>query len=449
MIRPRFLSAIRNPAFFFALVAIFAACSRAPSDVPARESADWVRDAVVLELSVRSFSAEGTFGAVTNRAEVLRTFGVSVLVLAPIHPIGDLNRVGLLGDPDAVQDFYAVNPEFGTMEDFRTLVETVHRQGMKVLIDMPATQAAWDSKLMFEHPEWFLKDESGAIISPDAHSTDVAGLNYSHHELRKYMIAVMEFWVRDVGVDGYRFEKADRIPTDFWEIVRSRLEDIKPVMMISGAAVPEHHVEGFDVTVGWNSFNAIRDILGGISKASSLNETLANEQRQFPAGSMLLRIPDLPNDSLRDSRSSFKSEEEKLLVAASSFFIPGIPLIRDGGEFGSMRSDEGAGSATTALYKKLGAMRAELPALRRGEYVRVGNSREDIVTSFERRYEGRRVIVLLNWGNTAASVIVNPEVSEAAWKDYVDGGQFSGDGKIEMLLKPFSFKVIVSEGHPQ
>ncbi len=157
------------------------------SDQSARVSADWIRDAVIYEISVRSFSAEGTFGGVERKVKELRDFGASVLLLMPIHPIGDVNRQGSLGNPTAVQDFYGVSPEFGTLEEFRTLVEAVHRHGMKILIDLPANRAAWDSKIMFENPEWFMRDESGAIVSPDPRSLDVAELNYEHHDPRRVL----------------------------------------------------------------------------------------------------------------------------------------------------------------------------------------------------------------------------------------------------------------------
>src|SRR3972149_1628736 len=103
----------------------------------------------------------------------------------PIHPIGKLKRKGSLGSPYSIQDYYGINPEFGTLKDFQSLVKTVHHNGMKIIIDLVANHTSWDSKLIREHPDWFTKDDEGEIVPPNADWTDVADLNYSRPELRK------------------------------------------------------------------------------------------------------------------------------------------------------------------------------------------------------------------------------------------------------------------------
>jgi len=426
----------------------------------ARPSADWVRDAVVYEISVRSFSADGTFGAVERKVDELGDLGVSVLLLMPIHPIGDVNRRGSLGNPYAVQDFHAVNPEFGVMEEFRSLVETVHRRGMRILMDFPASQAAWDSKLMFEHPEWFLKDESGAIVSPHPLLTDVAGLNYDHHELRKFMIDAMEFWVREVGIDGYQFDGAEVIPLDFWEIVRSRLENIKPVMLISNNPGPQDHLSAFDVTMGWGSYDSMVSVLDNVAPASQLGDALRNEQLRFPQGAIHSRITTQPRGTFWRTSGSRPSgrKNARLLAAAASFLLPGIPVIHNGDETGSLHELEvyeknpvnwNANPEFRELYEQLIGMRKDKEVLRRGEFSYLQNSDEDVVTSFERRYDGNRAIVLLNWGESARTVTVHPEQSGKPWKEFFGEDLHQGNRPLEIRLNPYSFKVFLSEGQPQ
>src|ERR1039457_7526110 len=93
------------------------------STVPARPSPAWIREAVVYEIFPRQFSPKGDFAGITARLDELKSLGVDVLWLMPIHPIGRLKAKGSIGSPYAVQDFYAVNPDYGTKEDFRRLVE--------------------------------------------------------------------------------------------------------------------------------------------------------------------------------------------------------------------------------------------------------------------------------------------------------------------------------------
>ena len=89
-----------------------------------------MQDAVIYEVNIRSFSKEGTFKALETKVPALKKLGVKIVSLLPIHPIGELNRMGSSGSPFAVMDFYTVNPDYGTLDDFKSLVNTVHRQDM-------------------------------------------------------------------------------------------------------------------------------------------------------------------------------------------------------------------------------------------------------------------------------------------------------------------------------
>ncbi len=126
-----------------------------------------MKDAVIHEVYLRSFSKEGTFAGLEKRVPELKDLGVTVLWLMPIHPVGVKKRKGILGSPYSVKDYYGINPEFGTMRDFRKLVNTAHENGMKLIIDLVANHTVWDCRLIDDHPEWFMKDADGTIISPN------------------------------------------------------------------------------------------------------------------------------------------------------------------------------------------------------------------------------------------------------------------------------------------
>ncbi|MFQ5491583.1 MAG: alpha-amylase family glycosyl hydrolase, partial [Phycisphaerae bacterium] len=166
---------------------------------PARASANWVRDAVIYEVYLRSFSTEGTFKGLEHRLDELKNLGVTVLWLMPVHPVGQVKRKGTLGSPYSVKDFYAVNDEFGRMEDFKSLLSAVHQRGMKLIIDWVANHTAWDNPLVTQHPDWYHRDEQGQIRPPVPDWSDVAHLDYSKQAVRRYMADALLYWVRDVG----------------------------------------------------------------------------------------------------------------------------------------------------------------------------------------------------------------------------------------------------------
>nr|NIT51465.1 alpha-amylase [candidate division Zixibacteria bacterium]NIX57387.1 alpha-amylase [candidate division Zixibacteria bacterium] len=139
-----------------------------------------------------------------------------------IHPIGKEKRKGELGSYYSIQDYKAVNPNFGTMQDFKDLVEATHEHDMKLFLDWVPNHTAWDHPWTEEHPEYYMKDSTGAITY-EADWTDIAQLNYENKELWDKMIDRMKFWIDETNIDGYRVDHAGHdIPLDFWKNSRGQ-----------------------------------------------------------------------------------------------------------------------------------------------------------------------------------------------------------------------------------
>lgn len=171
--------------------------------IPARPSPDWLRDSVVYEIFPRDFSPAGNFDGITAKLDELHSLGVNILWLMPIHPIGEKFRKGEFGSPYSVKDYYAIDPAYGTPDDFKKLVVEAHKRDMKVIMDLVANHTAWDSVMMV-HPEFYKHNAQGKIIPPVPEWTDVAALNYTNALLRQYMIGMLKYWVQTYGVDGFR-----------------------------------------------------------------------------------------------------------------------------------------------------------------------------------------------------------------------------------------------------
>jgi glycosidase len=425
------------------------------ADLNARPSADWVRDAVIYEVYLRSFSKEGTFKSLEGRLPGLKDLGVTVLWLMPIHPVGELNRKGRLGSPYSVQDYYAVNPQFGTLDDFKSLVQATHKLGMKIIIDLVANHTSWDSKLILEHPEWFTMNVEGAIVAPNVDWTDVADLNYDSHELRKYMIDMMEYWVRDVGIDGFRCDVAELVPTDFWDRARKELDKIKPIMMLSEGTLPEHHVEAFDITYSWTVYDAFAKVMKGSTPVSIFDDILRNEANQFPKGSLRLRFNSNHDKNAWDAPAVTKySPQGARATAVFSFTYPGVPFIYNGEEVGNDRKlplfdkveiDWSKHQEFRQFYTKLGALHLQHPALRRGEFVRLTNSDDRKVYSYLRRNGDDQVIIIVNFANVSKSVAVAlPPGTAGELREYFTQENVRAfQGELNLNLRPLDHKVFL------
>ncbi len=423
------------------------------SDLPSRSSADWVRNAVVYEVYLRSFSKEGTFKGLEKRIPELKALGVTVLWLMPIQPIGELGRKGRLGSPYSVQDYYGINPEFGSLDDFKSLVASVHRQGLKIIIDLVANHTSWDSKLMFEHPEWFMKNKEGAIVSPNADWTDVAQLDYRQHELRKYMINMMAYWVRDIGIDGYRCDVADMVPLDFWEMASRELSKIKPVMMLAEGKNPEDHLKAFDLTYSWNLYDVLDEVVEGRRSVKVLDDILVREQLLYPKNALRMRFNSNHDKNFQDSPAVrlYTTAGAKATIALI-YTYPGVPLVYNGDEVCNSRKlslldkvdiDWSKGKDLRGLYSRLAELRSQHQALRNGDYHKVWCSDSARVYAFERCSGNDTVCVVINFSKGPKNVKIESTdnlLDAIARRTIVPEKK-----KVELNLPPYGFFILIPD----
>jgi cyclomaltodextrinase len=325
--------------------AITARAERNVSEEHARPTPDWLRQSVVYEIFPRQFSASGDFNGITARLDELKDLGVNVLWLMPIHPNGEKLKKGTFGSPYAVKDFYGIHPDYGTTNDFKRLVKEAHARDQKVIIDLVANHTAWDS-VMMATPEFYKRDATGKITPPVPEWTDVAGLNYENPKLRRYMIDMLKYWVREFDLDGFRCDVAGMVPTDFWEEARVELQTVKPgIVMLAEASKPELLVKAFDFDYAWPLHATLNKVILEGAPASDLRRSWEDSLRQFPKGSLHLRISDNHDEARAVARFGIRGA-----LAAQVFMLTldGVPLFYNGMEVGDATE-----SGDPALFEKL------------------------------------------------------------------------------------------------
>ncbi len=378
----------------------------------ARPSQDWVKDAVIYQIFPRQYSAEGNFNGITKDLDRLKTLGVDVLWLMPIHPIGEAKKKGTIGSPYAVKDFYAINPDYGTAADFKRLIAESHRRGIKVIIDIVANHTAWDS-VMMKTPAFYTRNEKGDIVPPVPDWADVADLNYDNPELRKYMIEMLKFWVRDFDLDGFRCDVAGFVPIDFWETARAEVDRVKAdTLWLAEWESPDLHPKAFDLDYSWAIHAMLDKVLHGDSPASEIRKVWEDQASKFPRGSLRMRFSD--NHDERRAIARF-GEKGALAAQALVFTLDGVPLVYNGMEAGDTTE-----SGAPALFEKrpifwqfferrpefprfysgMIALRKSSNALRRGDVVWLRNSDENRVLTFRRSAGSEELLIAINMSNT-------------------------------------------------
>ncbi len=377
---------------------------------------EWTKNMTIYEVNLRQYSKSGSFKDFEMHLPRLKEMGVEILWFMPVNPIGVLNRKGSLGSYYSVSDYTGINPEFGTMDDFKHLVKKCHEAGMYVIIDWVANHSAWDNKLITQHPEWYTQDESGKIIAPVPDWTDVADLNYDNKGLRSYMIESLKFWLTETGIDGFRCDVAGMCPVDFWNEVRPALDSVKKVFMLAEWEDPAFHEKAFDMSYTWDFHHLITDIAKGKKTASSLDTLFLKESEKYPADAYRMYFTSNHDENTWNGTAYEKFGDGVETFAVLTFTIPGMPLIYSGQEAGLNKRLQFFDKDTIEwkkdkffdLYKTLITLKKENKALWNGIYGgkmnKIKTSDDEAVYAFYREKEGDEVVVILNLSDKSAKI---------------------------------------------
>ncbi len=300
----------------------------------APKSPDWVQNASIYEIFVRSHSKDRNFKGVEQDLDRIKALGIDLIWLMPIHPIGVKNHKFTVGSPYAVQNYHEVNPRFGTMEDFKSLVDAVHSRGMHIILDMVINHTAWDNPLIEDHPDWYSRNDSGEIVAPNADWWDTADLNYDSAELRAWMIEMLGWWLKETNIDGFRFDVAELVPNEFWASAKAASQKINPdVFFLAEGAVPELHLNGHDMTYSWNMWSGITQLATGTADPSEIKRSYELEQFQYPQGALRMRFTE--NHDKTRAHALIPDDDLNLTAWAFIALMKGSPLIYAGQEIGA------------------------------------------------------------------------------------------------------------------
>ncbi|HEY1787416.1 MAG TPA: alpha-amylase family glycosyl hydrolase [Verrucomicrobiae bacterium] len=428
-------------AFVLLLSSFYSRADGDLSSFPARSSPQWLRDSVIYEIFPRDFSPAGNLDGVTAKLDQLQSLGVNILWLMPIHPIGEKFRKGEFGSPYSVKDYYAINPDYGTPDDFKKLVAEAHKRGMKVIMDLVANHTAWDSVVM-EHPDFYKHNAQGNIIPPVPEWTDVAALNYTNASLREYMIAMLTYWVQTYGVDGFRCDSAAMVPTDFWQQARAALVKVDPeIILLAEASKPELLVSAFDLDYSWPLLGAEDQVLLNGAPALSIRRSWEKSRLQFPKGALHMEISDDHDEARAINRFGVKGA---LAASALIFTLDGVPLIYNGMEIGD--AGESSGDALFRkkniswqtpehpdlrdTYQDLIRLRHEYPALCNSSVQWLHNSEETKLLTFLRADDKDELLVVINFSGSPASGKIDLKNPEGFTPVKISGAPGSDDSPL-------------------
>ncbi|MFN5418571.1 MAG: alpha-amylase family glycosyl hydrolase [Flavobacteriia bacterium] len=415
---------------------------------------EWSKNSTIYEVNVRQFTPEGTFKAFQAHLPRLQKMGVDILWLMPINPIGEKNRKGSLGSYYAVKDYKAVNPEFGSMEDFKTLVKEAQKLGMHVIIDWVANHTSPDNVWVDQcHQNWYTLDSAGHLqptIGTDW--WDVADLNYNNPEMRVEMIESMKFWLKEANIDGFRCDVADWVPVDFWNSARAELDKIKPVFMLAEAENPQHHIAAFDMSYGWEFHHVMNKIAKGEKNVSTIHEYFKN-QAKFPKEAYRMQFTSNHDENSWNGTEMERMGDARFAFAVLAATVNGMPLVYNGQEASLSKRLRFFDKDTISwkkldlegFYTKLLNLNKNNQALWNGTYGGelkiISDEKDPNVFAFVREKNGQKVLCVFNLSKTKQTFAYNSDYTTGTYTDLFSGKKVSLKMKGTMKLDPWGYKV--------
>jgi len=339
----------------------------------------WWKDAVIYEIFVRSFydsdgDGIGDFNGLLSKLDYLNDgnpnttddLGVNGIWLMPIHPTTTNHGYDVI-------DYRAVNPEYGTMDDFRRLVEEAHRRDIRVLIDLVLNHSSSQNPWFLESQDpqspfrdWYVWSESDpGFLGPWNQQVwyqtptgyyyayfweGMPDLNYTNPDVTAEMEDVTRFWLEDVGIDGFRLDAIGALIEDGATVFETPathawlrqydafVHDLRPDALSVGEVwqtdnVVAPYILNGEVDLAFE-FDLSSSVLASVNarNAASIVDTLRVGTSQFPPGQYGTF---LTNHDMDRVMTQLGSNEGKARVAASLLLtLPGVPFIYYGEEIG-------------------------------------------------------------------------------------------------------------------
>lgn len=404
----------------------------------------------MYQVNPRVFAPDHSLKAVEARLDSIKALGANVVWVMPIYPIGVEKTKN---SPYCIRDYKAVAPEFGSVDDMRDLAKECHKKGMGLILDWVANHTAWDNPWVKKHPEWYTQVD-GKIISPQGPGwdwDDVADLNYDNYYMRKAMIAAMKFWITEVGIDGFRCDVADGVPTDFWtDCITELRRTAAPrsiVMLAEGKNKDNLNVGGFDMDYGWDFKDAAVKVFKGEKPAYSLFAADSAEYAGLQPSKAKMRFTTNHDQSTQATPpQEFNGINGSLAAYVATVLVHGRPLIYSSQEvaypkpinfFHYVKVNWMANPQVYREYQNIIRIYNEQPALRYGSIAPI---KDKDIFAFSRDYSDDHVLVVVNTRAARHSIALPQEWQNSKPVNLLTGKQMSL-GK-SLNLKPYQYYIV-------
>ncbi len=404
---------------------------------------------------------KGSLRGIIAHLDYIRHLGVDVIYMTPIFSSDSSHKYN-------IDDYYRIDPSFGTKEDLKELVEKAHELGMYVILDGVFNHTAVDffafkdvmeKKEQSEYLNWYYINEFPLVMEwgkkPNyktfSYAAPMPKLNLQNKETADFVIDVASYWIRECDIDGWRLDVADEIHHAFWKRFRREIKAVKKDALIVGEIwhFAGDFLEGdeWDSIMNYQFYHAVFDLVAaGKMSASSfvgnLNFMKGNLNQALEG--YLWNFIDT-HDTARFLHSVGQDINKQKLAAAMQLLLPGMPMIYYGDEVGmdggsdpdcrrGMLWDERRQDKELfRYYQTLIQVRHAYPALTEGETVRQHADDDKGIICMERTWKGQYIVLIFHTQEGHVEL-----QAPKGMKNLVSGREFTGslgDYETAVLVK--------------
>ncbi|WP_178019916.1 alpha-glycosidase [uncultured Paenibacillus sp.] len=372
-------------------------------------------------------------------------------------------------------DYMKIDPHFGDIATIKKLVQACHERGIRVLFDAVFNHSGktfapfvdvMEKGEKSRYKDWFYVREYPLQVKDGVPTYDTFAfeplmpkLNTENPEVKEYLLKVAEFWIKEVGIDGWRLDVANEVDHAFWRDFRKTVKAANPDAYILGEIWHESSgwLQGdqFDAVMNYPFTEAVLDfVVRGTLDAEGFANAIGKQLSRYPlqASEVAFNLLD-SHDTPRLLTLCEGNKAQMKLAALFQFTYSGTPCIYYGDEVGldggqdpdcrkcmewdAKRQDRDL----FAFYQKLIAVRKELAPLRTGSLKFLLAEKEGSKLAYERVLNGEKVLVLLN--NYDAGQTFEVPAAGQAWRDAFSGQTYStSGGKLAVKLPAYGYAVL-------
>lgn len=412
-------------------------------------SKDWIYHTNIYEVNTRQYTKEGTFNAFAQHLPRLKDMGVQILWFMPITPISEAERQGTLGSYYACSSYTTINPEYGTLDDFKSVIKQAHELGLKVIIDWVANHTGYDHYWATENPDWYIKDIHGHFIDVNGWK-DVIDLDYTNQDMRTAMIDAMKYWITECDIDGFRCDMAHLVPMGFWQEAKDACEQLKPLFWLAETEVKEYH-QVFDASYAWEWMKASEKYYKQLVSLPYV-QSIMQKYAEYPEDAFKLFFTANHDENSWNGTEYEKYGNAVKLMAVFTALVKGIPLVYSGQELPNLKrlhffdKDEIEWSSHAPslhqFYQNILTVRNSKAFSKQAATVILPSGITDDILCMLRIHEGSKVLALMNFSSQSRLrfMLYNDELNDS-FTNIFSGFKYRFSAKQSFELQAWEYLV--------